>query len=349
MRIRIVCYEDVNKWILGKFALRLEENLQKLGNDVDIEKSPDISADINHHIIYIGYGSSTTPNDTLMITHIDSTAKLKLLKDQLKFARMGICMSRETMINLSNLGLPRNKLCYVNPAHDGVIKPRPYIIGITCRVQKDGRKNEFMVGELAKKLNPEEYSFKIMGEYWTSYVTLLKKNGFTVDYYEHFDYETYINLIRSLDFYLYMGMDEGQMGFIDALAAGVKTIVTPQGYHLDADGGISYPFKNIEQLLVIFENIAEERRKLINSVSSWNWLDYSKKHLDIWNYLLYKDETDEFFMKKRNYSDGIMSIEGFSKESESKSFVERLKIYIKLLSGRIRQSYYFRRNKSRGE
>ena len=53
MNVRIVCYEDVDAWILGKFALRLCENLILQGVQADISKAPDNSADINHHIIYL--------------------------------------------------------------------------------------------------------------------------------------------------------------------------------------------------------------------------------------------------------------------------------------------------------
>ena len=43
MRIRIVCYEDVNAWILGKFALKLCENLNAQGVNADISNKPDVS------------------------------------------------------------------------------------------------------------------------------------------------------------------------------------------------------------------------------------------------------------------------------------------------------------------
>ena len=49
-----------------------------------------------------------------------------------------------------------------------------------------------------------------------------------------------------------MGMDEGQMGVLDAHAAGVKTIVTSQGYHLDLKNSVTYPFEKFDSLLDIF-------------------------------------------------------------------------------------------------
>src|ERR1035437_1951593 len=350
MRVRIVCYEDVHQWIIGKFALRMQEYLLKMNIEVDIEKTPDPNADINHHIIYGSYEvkEKSTAIDTLMITHIDDIAKLKRLKNQMQYAELGICMSRETMINLTNLGIPRNKLCYINPAHDGVIKPRKIIVGITCRVQKDGRKREFMVDELAKNLNPTEFEFKIMGEFWSPQVINLRKNGFTVDYFENFDYTEYVKLIPSLDYYLYTGTDEGQMGFIDALAAGVQTIVTPQGYHFDADGGISYSFTSMNELLDCFKAILQKRNGLTSSVENWNWENYTKKHLELWRYLLSnkssKDSLDKYSL---NSDDGLNSLAEFSKSFDKTPGIKKLKLLVKLNYERIRHYYYSKRNINR--
>jgi hypothetical protein len=72
MKVRIVCYEDPDLWILGKFAKNLKINLQKLGHDAEIVNVPDPLADINHHIIFNDYNGKKNLVDTLMITHIDN-------------------------------------------------------------------------------------------------------------------------------------------------------------------------------------------------------------------------------------------------------------------------------------
>lgn len=48
--------------------------------------------------------------------------------------------------------------------------------------------------------------------------------GFQVDYYSEFIYEEYLKLMPSLDYYLFWGFDEGSMGYLDALRAGVKRL-----------------------------------------------------------------------------------------------------------------------------
>ncbi len=304
MRVRIICYEDVNGWILGKFALRLNEELIKLGIDSDIGKIADPNADINHHIIYTYCDASTLGgNHTLMVTHIDDIRKLNLLRKQLSIARLGICMSKSLVNQLREAGLPAEKLCYVNPAHDQVMVPRPYVIGISSKVHPDGCKREDMLTKLSDNVSPQLYSFKIMGSGWEEIVNDLKKKGFVVSYYPEFNYSEYLKFIPSLDYYIYFGLEEGSMGFIDALAAGVKTIVTVDGYHKDAENGIVHPFVTMEELITVFMGITQERQKLIDSVARWTWRDYAIKHLELWKYI-----TNEIVDSKSSYPDGLNSL-----------------------------------------
>lgn len=296
MNVRIVHYElGRDNWILSKFAYKLHENLKQLGIESDVAATPSDKADINHHIIYYDFDCIKRGIDTLMITHIDNSEKLVRLTNQMKYAEAGICMSSETVDYLTQMGVNKNGLCFINPAHDGVIKVKKIVVGIACRAQDDGRKREVFLDRLATVLDPKYFTFKIMGNFWDSQVATLRKHSFEVDYFDHFIYDEYLKFIPSLDYYLYMGMDEGQMGFIDALAAGVKTIVTSQGYHLDAIGGIVHPFKEYEELKEIFLMIQKEKEQLTQSIASWNWLDYTKKHVEIWKYLLdNKNNTSQF-------------------------------------------------------
>ncbi len=286
MRIRIVSYEDVDTWILGKFAIKLCEILNAQGAKADIDNTPDISADINHHIIYSYYDGEKSSIDTVMITHIDARWKLQKVKNQLVTSEMGICMSSDTLNKLVAWGVPRHKLCYINPAQDGIIKPRKIILGITSKVQSSGCKRESMVAQLADRISPDIFKFKIMGSGWDAIVGILRSKGIEVDYYNCFDYKEYCELMPNLDYYLYPGWDEGSMGFLDAVAAGIPTIVTPQGYHLDIPGGITHPFKSTNELVEILDGIAKKRKRFAGAVSGWTWNEYARKHLLLWKYLL---------------------------------------------------------------
>lgn len=341
MKIRIVCYEDIDKWILGKFALKLKEELSNLGLIVDIAKKASTEFDINHHVIYYDYNGEKNNIDTLMITHIDSTGKLKQLKQQLEVAALGICMSSDTMIKLSDWGIDASKLCYINPAHDKSIMPKKYVIGIASKVHQDARKREIYFEKLAYKIDPKLFEFKIMGEGWENYIKLFRDRGFKITYFNTFDYGVYLNFIPSLDYYLYTGMDEGQMGFLDAVAAGVDTIVTPQGFHLDAKAGITYSFETYDQLLKIFENLASQRLNKIKILENWGWREYAEKHLQVWDYLLRSKRNDNYCYPKKIYIDGIDSILNQNiPASERRGYIKIFKEKFNLLIGQFRIKFY---------
>ena len=335
MKVRIVSYEDINAWILGKFARRLKENLIDLGVQVDINSVPDPTADINHHIIYLGY-KETNPDkiETLMITHIDDIRKLKLLKKQLSNKnKVGVCMSRYTMEELMAAGISRERLCFINPAHDNIMEPRPIVIGITSKVQPDGCKREDFLLKLCDHIDPKLFSFKIMGAGWERIVGMLGKKGFTIDYHNQFDYEKYKYLVPNFDYYLYMGQDEGSMGYLDALAAGVKTIVTPQGYHLDAKNGITHSFNEIGELKTIFDEISRGKKDLIEAMAGWKWSDYAIKHLDLWHFLINKDFESS---KSYDYKDGVNVLV----DKESNIAIGSQNYKMKLYVGAVKRTFF---------
>lgn len=308
LKIRIINYEG-GGWILTKFAQRLMDNLNMLGLKAEIGGSIDPTADINHHIPYHPYLPLIDCNSTLMITHVDSQKKTELIRTQLKTAKMAICMSKDTLEYLEKRGLPREKICYINPAHDNNISPKKYIIGIThrCYDSYDLRKRTTSLLDILNGINPLYFKFKIMGAGWQNIVNAMRNKGFEAEYYDNFDYALYHELIPSLDYYLFFGFDEGSMGFLDALSAGVKTIVTPQGFHLDAENGIDYRCRTIDQFTNVLFDLQYEREKRIASVADWTWENYAKKHIEIWEYLLGRKPLKELYKNQLKYEDGIFS------------------------------------------
>ena len=311
LRIRLIYKDD--GWILGKFAEKLREELEKLGQDASIGKEPDDSADVNHYIFYgylTQYISQKNYVSTTMVTHVDMALKAELIKFQADHGTLGICMSEETMNKLTSWGIKRDKLCYVNPAQDGVIKPRKIVLGITnrCYGNQDLRKRDSLIFEACKELNPELFLIKIMGSGWAEIVCQLRKLGFEVMYYDEFDRETYLDLMPSLDYWIYYGFDEGAMGYLDAMAAGVKTIVTPQGYHLDTKIKPTYLCSTIGDFTNTLLSIQREKEEIIASVSDWTWENYAKKHLEIWQYLTNSRPLQEIYRHQSEYSDGIFSV-----------------------------------------
>ncbi len=305
MKINLVCNEPV--WILHKFAIRLQEHLEKAQIDVTVSDHSVEDADINHHIQFATY--DTYPNDTLMISHVDCWQLVERLKEQLDTARLGICMSRETMDNLVKWGVNRNKLCYINPAHDGIIRPRKRVIGITHKTHEyDMRKRISSLYEILDTVNPEYFKFVIMGAGWENVIKKLGDMGFETEYYPEFEMEKYLSIVPNFDYYLFLGFDEGSMGYLDALAAGVKTIVTPQGFHLDNDYPIDYPCRTVNDFRNAFLNIQSDIDNRIESVSSWSWENYTKKHIAIWEYILRRKNLNELYCDQLKYEDGIYSM-----------------------------------------
>ena len=286
MRIHLVCYEDVESWILGKMATRLQDAVNRHGISCGISKDPDPRADINHHICYINYDGRRSTTETLMVTHIDTDIEFERIRSQLQVAEIGICMSQWTMHMLVSRGIARSKLCYVNPAHDGDLRSRKIAIGLASRLYGDGRKREGILLEIAQRLDPDDFVFRIIGFGWSDIVQGVRSLGFVVEYQESFEREAYTSLLSTIDYYAYFGTDEGSMGFVDALAAGVPTIVTPQGFHLDALDGITHSFTEASELVGILAEIAEKKRARQRAVANWTWGEYARRHIALWEFVL---------------------------------------------------------------
>ena len=287
MRIGIVTYEDPNQWILGKFARRLVEQLRVMELEAQLLRAPDPSFDINHHIIYQNYDDAAScAIDTLMITHIDTAGKLHLLRRQLETAKLGICMSRQATQQLTQAGIPADRLRYINPAHDELLAPRKISIGIFNKVHADGRTRNGLLPALAEQVDLRSFVFNIMGTNWEPTANALVARGIEVNCYPKFDLDEYRRLLPTLDYFMYLGLDEGSMAFVDALAAGVKTIATRQGFHLDATDGLTHPFIDLPELVTIFQSILAERNRPVEAVRRWTWRRYAEKHLALWQALI---------------------------------------------------------------
>lgn len=311
LKIRLIFNND--GWILEKFARKLQEELEKLGQEADIAQEENIEVDVNHYIYYGAltecYGHFKTVRTT-MITHVNCMRLRDLIKFQAQNNVTGICMSSDTLNKLSEWGIPRNRICYVNPAQDGEIRPRKIVLGITnrCYYKVDFRKRDDLILKVCEQLDSDFFKLKIMGSGWNEIVEKLKNLGFEVEYYEEFQKDIYMELMPSLDYWIYYGFDEGAMGYLDALAAGIKTIATPQGYHLDIPCGLTFPCRTIEEFTKTLKKIQYEKKEIIHAVKDWTWENYAKKHLEIWQYLTCTKTMEELYCHQNEYMDGIFSL-----------------------------------------
>ncbi len=305
MKVNII-YNEAG-WIIHKFALSVCDELTKMGIEATVSEKYDASADINHYF-FPNHAPVANPQVTFMVTHVDSAEKLSLIQNQTDKGAIGVCMSRETRDRLISSGVRPDRLCYINPAQDGMLKPRKVKLGFTNRVYNDSRKREEMILDVCKKIDSDIFEFDIMGTGWESIVSELKTMGFDINYFPEFDKAKYNELIKNLDYYCYFGFDEGSMGFLDALAAGIDTIVTPQGYHLDEGIDITYPVRTIDDITNVLLEIQKKKYKAIEFAQKSTWANYTKKHLEIWKYMLNHNDAGEILKTRGWYVDGIYSL-----------------------------------------
>ncbi len=277
-------------WILEKLAARLAEALPEWNVRAQISYVPSSLADINHWMLYFDVEGGWYGKNTLAITHVDRPAKLHVLKRRMKKDAVGICMSRMTLEELVRRGIQRDKLCFITPPHDGRMRPRRIVIGITSRVRPDGAKNEQLLIKLAATMRLDAFHFEIIGGGWDKVLPPLEAAGATFRYFAGTDngledYNINLERVPTFDYYLYLGFNDASLGYLDALAAGVPTIVTPQDFHLDVNGGMTFPFSNLAQLRGIFEKVARERQSRVDSVSAFTWNEYARKHALAWRML----------------------------------------------------------------
>lgn len=304
--VNLIINAAESSWIIGKFARCLQENLEKMGVRTTIGSSFDKDADVNHWMLYPDAwreskkkkpnreGNGTT---SMWITHIDDAVKQLMVRDALQSnVDFGICMSNETRQQVIGLGCAENSVAFVLPGIDGGISARKITIGITTRLYADGRKNEKYLSQLAREADLTPFHFKIIGSGWESIADELRDSGATVTYFTgeseiHSSYYLIQEQVSTFDYYLYLGWDEGSMGTLDALSAGVATIITPQGFHLDLPCGIDLPCRDYADFKRILHDLAVDWSERRTSVEGWNWFNYAQRHKELWEAKLAKEES----------------------------------------------------------
>jgi len=300
----------VNGWIFQKMAAKLAEFLPKYGFSTRIGRNPSHDVAINHWMECLDYRSGEYPHISLYITHIDYWSKLYVLRRFMRKASLGICMSSMMVDELSEAGIDRRKLCFILAGHDAELSPRRIRIGLATRLYSDGRKRESILVDLARAMSLEDFEFSITGSGWEKVIPELEAAGAKVDYLDvslNMDESrrNYYEQIKSLDYYLYTGLDEGSMGIFDAMAAGIPCILTPQGFHLDVPYAMSHTFLDSSELRSIFSEISRPRRNRVDAVSSMTWDKFAANHARVWRAMLASPGCDFSALLPPTAPDGI--------------------------------------------
>lgn len=312
LKVAIICSENQKSWIIGKFANQLKFNLEKLGFIADILEKPSVNYDINHHVYHGDFIVCKDTISTFMITHIDTEKKLLRLKQLIDLGELGICMSKHTAEYLVGKGIVSNKITYIHPAHDENFLFKKIKIGVFSNIYDDSRKNENWIVELSNKISNTYFEFIFLGQGWGNVTNKLIDKNFVVTN-EEFNYEKYKNYLNIIDYWVYMGFDEGSMSFLDAQQTGTKIICSNQGFHNDMKKSVEYLFSNKNEFFDIFVNLNKLQSEKHNYALNNTWQNFTLKHIELWNYLLNNsieskfkkegldyliEEKKEFFFKK---------------------------------------------------
>lgn len=291
MKVRIVLNPINAGWIIGKMGKRLCHSLNALGVVTDISDKPDPEADVNHWMSYAFADGCHGSINTMMITHVDDYYKVKQIGSRLKGdIDLGICMSPDMCNRLFDMGVEKNSLWYVLPGFDKCNTPPRINIGIATRLYEDGRKREVLLEQLCGDMLLDDFQFSIYGSDWDRMIPILEGAGASVNYYPGTDnagdnYDNILKGLRDADYYLYMGLDEGALGTLDAIAAGARILTTPQGFHLNLPKELMRYFLDYSELKAIFQELSAIRQARMRVVNSWTWHSYAKEHLMIWEVL----------------------------------------------------------------
>jgi hypothetical protein len=291
LRVNLILHLDNRGWIIEKIAERLTSELPRLGATATISYQADRRADVNHYMSYAFAEQPLSTPTSMLVTHLDDPFKVAQVKRQLgRTVDLGVCLSGDTVRQLTGAGVSADRLCFVVPGHDGVSRAKPITVGITTRVYADGRKREKLLSRLSRDLDLSGFRFEIFGSGWDEIVRQLTERGVEVHYDRGSadyaaDYRRVLERLPFFDYYLYMGLDEGSLGTLDALAAGVRTIVTAQGFHLEVANALTHTFTEYAELLQIFRRIQEDRSRRISAAATLTWQRYARHHALIWRTL----------------------------------------------------------------
>ena len=288
MKINFVLNSQNANWILEKFAHRTTTELIKLGHDARINPEPIQNFDINHYLSY-NFVLNPPPNSTVLVTHIDDRLKLQYLKNLSKNQNIAslICLSRYTKNFLISEGLPKDRISSVPPSVDTFPPVRVIRIGLSSYIYKDGRKNESWLQRLCDDISLAGFEFHVFGSGWEKTCERLLESGAIVRYTKATadftdDHRAILDSLKVVDYWMYLGFDEGSMGCLDAALAGVPLITTPQGFHLDLPGGIAHEISSYEALKSLLTQLKTRFLSENEIHEYYSWKRYAQECLTIW-------------------------------------------------------------------
>jgi len=275
--------------IISQIALNLYKALSEIEFvEVDLRTRPSTGYDVIHHFIYTMAAPTTACATTAMVTHVDSRSKLVKVKSLLNNEVGAICMSQHTkeFINFELNNLWADNLHVVSPIPMiGEIK-RKIRLAYVSNSYSDGRKRESLLIEFLTKVDPEWLQISLMGIGLEAVHEALFDNSIETVYTNYFDITKYNELLRSCDYFIYLGLDEGAISILDAVAAGVKVITTNQGFHREIKSSRVNFVESADDFRNILNGEISEKIAQRNGSRYGQWNNFALQHLQIWRRML---------------------------------------------------------------
>ena len=304
MKINIVLPLKDN-WIFEDIANNLKKNIKKKNLKVEISKKPIKGYDVYHHISYLNCNHKTLFQEkvnTSMITHVDTINKLKIIIKLNNYIDCFTVQSFQTKKYIDKfLDKIKTKVVYVPPNEK--ISLNKIKLGIFSNKYSDGRKNEKVIINTLKKLNPDIFEIFIIGKNWEKEIRQIKNLNFNCYYVKNFNINRYKSTLAKVDYLLYLGFDEGSISVMDALKSGTKLIVTNQGFHKDFFKFIDYKINNINNDLYTHLNKIQKnilKKKIF--MNQFNYENFTDNHLKLWK---------KISMNKKKYNKHSKIIKNF--------------------------------------
>jgi glycosyltransferase involved in cell wall biosynthesis len=175
-----------------------------------------------------------------------------------------------------------------------VVSPIPMIGEIKRKIRlayvsnsySDGRKRESLLIEFLTKVDPEWLQISLMGIGLEAVHEALFDNSIETVYTNYFDITKYNELLRSCDYFIYLGLDEGAISILDAVAAGVKVITTNQGFHREIKSSRVNFVESADDFRNILNGEISEKIAQRNGSRYGQWNNFASQHLQIWRRML---------------------------------------------------------------
>lgn len=197
---------------------------------------------------------------------------------------------------LVDKGIPKNKICYIHPPHDGTLKPRRLKIGIVGMKPMASEFDDFIT-KFVQATVLDGYEFEVAGCGWEQVLCQLKAAKAVVQYYPSTrdskqDENAYRNNLCKWDYYLYFGYEEGLLGVFDSMAAGVPIIAHSNLSEFTSKNAITKYFSSGAELANILRKLTNERRQRSDHVKDWTWSEYARQHAIAWRMILENPHAD---------------------------------------------------------